>query len=647
MDYSDSLPASLKSARSRSSLASASNRSDLLGASRRPQTDDSPGFLMPSSSSRFTIATPAQVRATSSHSIAPKSSQASRQTSQKSKSTERSYDPYRVSSAGISTPVADHSKVTMIDNSSLGSRHGYVAYTASLRNPTARRSQSAQRSPAESGPSDSRDFAENRRSLRRSKLRREPSSSSWASTRVSSSSVRQFLVPSLRHKRIAQITNTRRRSPPPPRPRNPTPGTLRDKFLQDDSLSIGSSTDPASDPNVRKRSPLADRREVNVKPLILEPPNPVDRSSMLWEERTRQASLELSTLMDEVFSDSKIESALWSVKSEEEKHEEFVRRSFDLPGLRGTGYYRPLPHLPVKKVEAPQPSSKHTNLRSLYDADSVEELTRVKILLETRAKDLDTTSLDPVIGHLNRLLQEKPNSRRVVSAPEKSCDRDTMTSLSPVREEDESRLVSNPIRGTNGKIERSTYSRNRSTIRLVEREDNDLFPAPLKIKKKLSMPLLSSTDQYVKNEELREKKTPQGRLKFGTSMSALDRIFKRDANKSTTLIGSQTTPTKSSPLRKSTATPLPKGLTDDTKGKNWFRRGQSSSHDSGSAKKSETSEGKVGDHYLRSNLSPTEDEFAFRLPKPETLTSKCIRFFKGKSKEKRMQIAMPGMYPSM
>lgn len=643
-DYSGSFPTSLKSVISRSSLVSGSNRSDLLGARKRPSPDDSHSFAVPSSSSRFTIATPAQARGASSHSIAPNSSQASRQTSHKSKSTERSYDPYRASSADTSIPVADHSKITIIENSSMGSRNGYAAYTASLRHPAVQRLHSDQYSTAESIPSDAREFAGNRRSLRRSKLRRESSSSSWASTGLSSSSFRQFPVSSLRHKRIVQITNPRNRSPPPPRPRNPTPGTIRDKYLQDDSSSSGSLTCPASDLNVKKRSPFVDGDETNTKAFTMVPPNNVDRSSILWEERTRQASLELSTLMDEVFFESKIESALWSVKTEEEKHEEFVRRSFDLPGLRGTGYHRPLPNLPLIKAETPQPSSDHTKMRSLYDADSVEELTRVKILLETRARDLDTSSLDPVIGHLNRLLQETPNSRRVWSAPEQSRDRDMASSLSPVREDDEPRLVSNPVKGINGKIEKSTFDGNRSTVRLVHNEDTALFPAPLKIKKKSSMPFLSSTDQYVENEEPQEKKTPQGRLKFGTSTSALDRIFKRDANKSGMLVGSDKTPSKGSPLRRSNGTPLSKGLTDDTEGKNWFRRSQASSHDSGSAKKSETSESRGSNYHPKGNTTNApEDEFSFRLPKAETIASRCLRFFKGKPKEKRMQIAMPGM----
>ena len=602
-----------RSGAARLPISVTSSRAELLGA-RRPHIEEYRHSAIPSSRSKFTIAEP-PARSISLQATAGPSSHSSRRPSQKSQVTEKSYDPFRASSTAKRPAEAEHAKVTVLEDPSLSSRYGYVNYAASLRRPAIDQRQSEIMSVQSSPRSFVREIQGKNRSVRRY----NPNvTSSWASTGMSTSSVRQFSVPAVKNRRIIRIATTKRREPPPPRPRNPTPLSKKQGYINDPFSKRQVSSSPTQSVAVKREAHHTTNEENGKKASSINPPNNSKRTSILWEERTRQASVELSELMDEVFSDEQLDSALWEEATEQQKQEEFVKRSFDLPGLRETGYSRPTPEVNTKKPEAPPPSENPPKLRSIYDADSVAELIKVKRSLEVRAVDLGTSSLDPVIGHLNRLLGERPTpaSRRTASAPSPGQQHEQIRSLSPVMEEDEPRHVSSPIKGKHGILRRK-----KSTIRLVDdKTDLSLVPAPLKIKKKASLPFLGSSNA-------------------GASSSTLERIFKRNASQPH--VGEDLQGLPSSAKRSNGK------LTEHEQGesqgsKNWFRRSHASIGTNLDADYQDDNQENIRVEHPRSGTNTTSDDIPFRLPKRESTASKVVRFFTRQPKENRMQIALPG-----
>ena len=597
---------------SRLPISATSSRAELLGA-RRPQIEEHRHSAIPSSRSKFTIAGP-PARNVSLQVPADSSSHSSRRPSQKSQVTEKSYDPFRASSNAKRPAEADHARIRVLEDPSLSSRYGYATYAASLRRP-ARDHRPSEMMSMQSSP---RSFVREIQGKNRSVRRFNPNStSSWASTGMSTSSVRQFSVPAVKSRRVIRISSTKKRDPPPPRPRNPTPLSRKQGFIDDPSGKRPVSSSPIQSIATKRQARHTTDEEIGNRALSIDPPDNSKRTSILWEERTRQASVELSELMDEVFSDEQLDSALWEETTEQQKQEEFLKRSFDLPGLRETGYSRPTPEVNTKKPQAPPPSEHPPLLRSIYDADSVAELIKVKRSLEIRAADLGTSSLDPVIGHLDRLLGERPTSpsRRVASAPGPSRQFEQARSLPPVVEEDEARHVSSPVQGKHGILKGK-----KSTVRLVDdKNKTPLLPAPLKIKKKASLAFLGSSN-------------------VGVSSSTLERIFRRNANESHVGEGLQGVPPSAN---RKDGKSTEHGRGESQGGKNWFRR----SHASGASLEADDhddNQGNIKVEHARRDTNTTSDDIPFRLPKRESTASKVVRFFKRQPKENRMQIALPG-----
>ena len=284
-------------------------RSSLLGAG--PQRTNS----------QFSIVAPPQKRTASNVSIAAPSTRRVSQRSQAQASdtgTEKTYDPYRASHNQLVSPHADHATITLLKGTSVNSkagRHSSAARSSnapSIPNPAIARLRRdhSMSSMASSPPLEARDAAGAARSLRRSVLTRQPTTSSWASTSMSRESSIPRIHKSASYKRNVAFRHSRRHSSlqhtPPPRPRNPTPLTLQQRFVQD-----ASPTKSRHEGKVKRSSLSPTSSTGNLSPKLQSKkegarisPKGKNRTSALWEERTRQVSAELSNLCDQVFQGS-------------------------------------------------------------------------------------------------------------------------------------------------------------------------------------------------------------------------------------------------------------------------------------------------------------------------------------------------------
>ena len=625
------------------------------------------------SSSQFSIAEPTGSRHTSTKSRAAASDA----------DTEQSYDPYRPSRHQMIPTEADHAKITLLKGSSVSTRNSkYAGHNASLRHPAVARLQKEHSSGlGSSPPTVARDANGRIRELRRQSIPRQDTSSSWASTRLSrdgslvfskSASYKRGVV--FQHKtRNSSIQRT-----PPPRPRNPTPLTLQQRYAQDETSSVLDpfSTPPppmnaTSDTMSSSPPPIRSRKEA-VKDEVSELESKAkNRTSALWEERTRQVSAELSDLCDEVFQGNKGPSPkLLDKEAEAEKLRTFARKSLDLPSFRpseieklnaiGPPPRRPLPEPPVQESKAMQ---------------TYRQLAQTKERLESCAKALGSHELDNIIHQIDRLIAtnaEKVTAqehKRIQSAPDPRAHE--FQNLSPVREEDDgvspwganssSRHVSEPVksnksnRGYRQAVHNVDAWNYPYSIRPVD--DAELRPRPLTIKKKASEPIMNSPKNLASKNQEHDLKA---RLKSGNaSTSALDKLFgsstKLDHNKSGT--GQGFPSSRLEAIGEHNGKEL--GLKDaransgDGKGIKWFRRsgGASSRSSTGSGSfhepgvrgsHSTTAEqsSKTSDFHSRDPSNGTADDVPFRPPQKqkESTTTKLLKLF-GK-RDKRMQIAM-------
>ena len=623
------------------------------------------------SSSQFSIAEPSGSRHTSTKSRAAVSDA----------DTEQSYDPYRPSRHQMIPTNADHAKITLLKGSSVSTRNSkHASHNPSLRHPAVVRLQQEHSSSlGSSPPAVARDANGRIRELRRQSIPRQDTSSSWASTRISRDGSAAFHK-SASYKRSVVFQHKTRSSSlqrtPPPRPRNPTPLTLQQRFTQDATSSERDpfSTPPpavntSSDPMSASPPPIRSRKEtVNGKVSELES-KAKNRTSAIWEERTRQVSAELSNLCDEVFQGSTEPSThLLDRELEAEKLRAFARKSLDLPSFRpaeieklnaiGPPPQRPLPEPPVQESAAMQ---------------TYRQLAQTKERLDTLAKALGSHELDNIIHQIDRLIAtnaEKVTAqehKRIQSAPDPRGH--DFQNLSPVREEDDgvspwvasgsSRHVSEPIQGSKSNRGYQQAVQNVDawnypySIRPVN--DDELRPRPLTIKKKASEPILNSPSKS-KNQE----HDLRARLRSGNaSTSALDKLFgsstKLDHYKSRTgqSFPSSQLDTIGELDGRTSGQKDAKRNSGDGKGMKWFRRSGGASSRSSNASGSFHEPGARGSHsttveqssktsdfHFRDPSNGTADDISFRPAQKEkqSTTTKLLKFF-GK-KDKRMHIAM-------
>ena len=580
--------------------------------------------------------------------------------------TKQSYDPFRPSRHQLMPAEADHAKITLLNGSSTHSKD-----VPSLRHPAVVRLRQEYSSSIPSSPQlCARDGDGRIRDLRRRSFRsisRQDTSSSWASTRSSGAgSMRKSL--SYKSKRRVIFDrhgrNSSHQRTPPPRPQNPTPLTLQQRYIQDaesgdqkhfaspppEKMSSDNTTTP---PPVRSKKEAADVR----------------RKSQQWEERTRQVSAELSNLCDEVFKSKTDSSSLFDREVGVEKLRTFARKSLDLPFFQfhivedppgEARRSRPLPEPPLHESEA---------------LEAYRELAQTKERLKKYAKELGSDELNGTISQIDRLMAlnasrivEQQEHKRIKSAPEpRTYD---FQYLSPVKEVDEhngygtssgSRRVSEPTKG--GREEQDFRNFNTweypSTIRPID--DADLRPRPLTIKKKISEPAIkSASEQEEPQIEAHNLKT---KMKAGNaSTSALDKLF----GHSTKLAHSRN---KTGEI--SARTPLQSigehrekennGLEDskrasaESKGKKWFRKSASSTKSSievlaPDATLSEQHSdnlqctGKQTSTRSGGTSDGTSDEIPIRQAHKEKMSTarKLLRFFS--KRDKRMHIVNSSKY---
>ena len=575
---------------------------------------------------------------------------------------------------------ADHAKITLLNGSSTNSkRDKHISNAPSLRHPAvARLQREHSASMGSSPPVVARDANGRIRELRRQTIPRPNTSSSWAST-VSSREGSYVFRKSASYKRQVQFPHKLRNSSiqqsPPPRPRNPTPMTLHQRYIQGVESS---DQDPFTSPQPQVRSssatmsppPIRSRKEATKDSPVGIKTKEKNRTSAAWEERTRQVSAELSNLCDEVFQGKMVASHTLDKDLEVEKLHTFARRSLDLPAFFSSDIdmsspetqtrSRPLPQIPLSESKAMQ---------------TYLELAQTKERLERHAKALGSNALDHVIQEIDRLMATEAvkvaeqDRRRIASAPvPRGHD---FQDLSPVKEEDEAgrwaadvtpRHVSEPVKGDH-RYEQALRNVNAwntwnypSTIRPVD--DAELKPRPLTIRKKMSEPVIGSptANEHCKNEDHGLK----GKLKMGNaSTSALDKLFgtstKSVHSRSRTgegLSGSRLAPVGEDRNKENRDPHDIKRALNEGKGTKWFRRsgGSLRSSHSGSAQDSAGKQyhsaishqsNNLSDSRSRGTSNGTIDDIPFRTPQKqkESTTSKILRFF-GK-RDNRMQIAMP------
>ena len=589
-----------------------------------------------------------------------------------------SYDPFRPSRHQMIPVEADHAKITLLNGSSMSSkREKYTGQASSLRHPAVARLQQEHSCDMRSSPPFVPRDADGRiRELRRNSVPRQNTSSSWAST-ISSREGSRVFRKSASYKRQVQFPHRYRNSSlqqsPPPRPRNPTPLTLQQKYVLDADSSDRDpfTSSPPGRANGASMSPpqIRSRKEAVSTQVADDETKKKNRSSSIWEERTRQVSVELSNLCDEVFEGKTAEPDLFNKETAVEKLRTFARKSLDLPAFRSSEVKSSGLEPSSQSRPLPQPPSFESKAMQTY-----LELAQTKERLEEHAKALGSNELDEVIQQIGRLMAAEAvkvaeqDRKRIVSAP-LSRGHD-FQELSPVREEDEvgrsgadsgPRHVSEPVKSSRYNQSLQNVDAWRawnypSTIRPVD--DSELRPRPLTIRKKTSEPVMRPPISPPKKEAGHALK---GRLKAGNaSTSALDKLFgsstKAGHGKSKSGDGvaiSRLAPIGEHDDKENLDPQDVKRASNESKGHKWFRRsaGSTRSSNSGSAHDSidrqhvltnSQQSNHISDGRSRGTTNTTCDDFPFRQAAKETksTTSKILKFF-GK-RDKRMQIAMTG-----
>jgi serine/threonine-protein kinase HSL1, negative regulator of Swe1 kinase len=644
----------------RKPLQRIATKADLLGDQKR-------------SASRFSIALPQPKKSRSQCSIAVakrssskitiKEPSSSRRSSQRSEATNRSYDPFRASHTPPPIPKVDHATITVLSGSS-SSRFAKSSKSIFVRHPTIARLQRESTLITQGSlPSFARDNEGNIKTLRRSTIMRQDSTSSWASTRMSSHSVKQFHASSSVKKGVIFVHSRRSSSVqqlPPPRPRNPTPLTIQQRYVKD-SLPPSDFDTPTNEFASNPPSSFQDLPQLQIRkerPLSVKK----DRNSMLWEERTRQVSIELSNLCDEVFQGTLPGTDIWDAEQECEKQKDFARKSIDLPSLRSTGFNSIQTSSGIFPVQP--------KLREIYAADTYRELARVKERLQKGADALGSDELQGLIEHIDRLMNgnqarqdvSSQDGRRIASAPDPRSS--NHNALSPVKEEDEysrfgwidrSRHVSSPVKGRHGGFEQSSTRPPSTTIRLVNDDSREkLFPRPLTIRKKASEPILGpsrATEEHKRAESdipAVPKPSQMGRLKLAQgSSAALDKLFKRDRASAESLM---------LPYENGDGVNRhSKCSSNDGKPRNWFRRSTGSGQSIGSDERNTTHAVSVvassHEHLLAagsfgtSQTASDDMPIPIRFPHKESAAAKFFKWFRKEKAERRMQIAMTSKFP--
>ena len=579
---------------------------------------------------------------------------------------------------------AGYAKITLLNGSSAHSRNAKHASNAqSLRHPAVARLQKEySESLGSSPPVVARDANGRIRELRRQNpIPRQDTSSSWTSSRLSREGSVQIRK-SASYKRGVIFPHRRGNSSiqrtPPPRPRNPTPLTLQQRYI-DDAVSSDPDLFPTTpeppqmtSDNMSTSPPPVRSRKENRDGMALDlETKQKNRTSALWEERTRQISAELSELCDEVFKGSTNSSKSLDKRAETEKLRTFARKSLDLPSFHPDEIEKISPIGPPPKRPLPEPPVQESRAMQTY-----RQLAQTKERLETFAQALGSNELDNIIHQIDRLIATNAGKvtdqehKRIQSAPDPRGY--GFQSLSPVREEDDgtkcwgadsSRYVSEPIGSHSGyqqairNVEAWNYP---YSIRPVN--DEELKPRPLTIKKKASEPILKSPKSLSKSKN--EDHSLKARLKAGNaSTSALDKIFGSSArlgnNKGRlgeNSTGSQLEPIVEHDNKKIIDSRDAKRSSGDSQVSKWFRRSGGSSRNSAgsgfipehairdSHSTSAHQSGRSSEFRTRNTSNTTSDDIPFRPPQKESATSKFLKFFS--KKDKRMHIAMTSKYSS-
>lgn len=629
---------------------------------------------------RSSLLGPGQKRSSSQFSIAeppaPRHASTKSRGASSDADTETSYDPFRPSRHQMIPAEADHAKITLLNGSSTNSRGGkYASNTPSIRHPAVARLQREHSSiMGSSPPIVSRDVNGKMREIRRQTIPRQNTSSSWASTRSSRDGSMVFRK-SMSYKRGVAFPHRQRNSSlqrtPPPRPRNPTPLTLQQRFVED---AARSERDPFTSPPPAVKSPSVSPPPVRSRKEGANGSAPdVDtkkknRSSAIWEERTRQISAELSNLCDEVFQGSTSPPALLNNETEVEKLRKFARKSLDLPSFRSSEVDLGNQSEGASPRPLPEPPSQETKALKSY-----HELKQTRECLVKHAEALGSGELDSVINQIDRLIATtaartpEQDHRRIFSAPDPRGRE--FQNLSPVREEDEAsrwaadrspRHVSEPVKG-NRRYAQALQNVNAwkypSTIRPVD--DAELRPRPLTIKKKASEPVMRSPDSRKLSKT--ENNGLKGKLRSGNaSTSALDKLFgastKPILNKGQTeedSVGPHLQPIGEHDNKENHDPKNVKRAPGDGKGTRWFRRSGGSVGSSGgnsapdrAARHSVQSHqsDRLSDGRSQGTSNGPSDDIPFRAPQKqkESATSKFLKLF-GK-RDKRMHIATTCKY---
>ena len=287
-----------------------------------------------------------------------------------------SYDPFRPSRHQIIPVDADHAKITLLDDSSI--------------------------SPKREKDADSRI-----RELIPKSIPRQNTSGPWASTMPPREGSRVFRK-SASYKRQIQLPHRYRNSSlqqsPPPRPRSLAPLLLQQQHVPD---ADSNDRDPLTSSalvraSAASMSPLQIRSHeeaTNAQKPDGETENK-NRSSPLWEDRTRQVGGELSNLCDEVFKGRDTEPDGFNKGTEVEKLRTFARKSLDLLAFRLSEIdsYGSEPSVRLRPLLQP-PGLESTAMQTYL------ELAQTKERLEKHAKALGSNQLDCVIQQIQRLME--------------------------------------------------------------------------------------------------------------------------------------------------------------------------------------------------------------------------------------------------
>lgn len=443
------------------------------------------------SSTRYSILNEGQPRKSMSHRRQPSLA-----------ATEQSYDPYRPSSKRQMTQAeqAEQAKITVQRGPSASSRQRTVSGHSrrlSVRNPAVARIQDE----GYSVPNSSSASGSQQRRISAGVSRR---------SMISNSSARVAARKSISYKRNVSFAHPRRTSALTDQPslraqqQVDTPTTLHERYTADQSSAPIENDEVPELPSRNDSRFAADsprpeptqvvRSKKKLSKLHSVPDIVLTRSSQYWKEDARKVSTELEKYIDEAFNRSSMQSNTTrdtevtcgteeydpssntpattfsqrenSVASvSQQRHPAKVAKPCDKSILE-----RPLPKLPPPEY----PGTNDFTQR---------ELAKARDLLKQRAEDPSIKgSLDDVIAHLDRLMQ--PSAVRIEQEQRAASTPNPKSPLEK-REDTFERFLKEGytagIRSASEPLPKGSKDpRNRKTVRMVERSDEQIPISPTK-----------------------------------------------------------------------------------------------------------------------------------------------------------------------